>query len=310
MATISQPAPHVEPRIPFEIRQIAVLTDFSCNADAALDYAACFARRYDASLVLAHAYIPPYAAYAAPEAGLVYQAFDDLREGLENRLLCKARELRSRDVECTTLLQEATASELLENLKDVDLIVVGTSGLGGFGKATLGSTAETIFRSSHIPVLTVGPRCRFREGGESPLRTILYATDFSHGADLALPYALSIARQHESSLILFHVSQDKDAQFSFEQTIASVRPLDRLHQLVDHSAMQLISHRVDLKYAVAFGTPEQVIVEEARKRKVDLIVMGARGAGALASVVSHFGGGTAYHVAASADCPVLTVRQP
>lgn len=310
MVTISQAAFHVEPRTPFKIRQIAVLTDFSCNAEGALNYAAYLARGYDASLVLAHAYIPPYAAYAAPEAGLVYQAFDDLRQSLTDRLRVEAEKLHLRDLKCTTLLQEGTASELLEYLKDVDLIVVGTSGLSGFGKATLGSTAEAIFRASHIPVLTLGPFCRFSEGRKRPLRTILYATDFSHGADLALPYALSIAQEHDSSLILFHVSQDKDAQFSFEQTIASVRPLDRLHQLVAHCAMKLISDRIDLKYAVAFGMPEKVIVEEAKKRNVDLIVMGARGAGALASVVSHFGGGTAYHVAASADCPVLTVRQP
>ena len=308
MVTISQPASHVRPTIPFEIRQIAVLTDFSCNAEAALNYAACLAREYDANLVLSHAYVPPYSAYAAPEAALVYQAFDDLHQGLTDRLLAEANKVHLR--KCTILLHEGTPGELLELLQDVDLIVVGTSGQSGFGKVTLGSTAETIFRSSHIPVLTVGPRCRFSEGREGSLRTILYGTDFSPGADLALPYALSIARDHQSTVILLHVSQDRDAEFSFERTIASARPLDQMHQLVADNTMRLISDRMDIKYAVGFGAPEKVILQEANKLKADLIVIGARGAGALASVVSHFGGGTAYHVAASADCPVLTIRKP
>jgi hypothetical protein len=82
MATLCQ----VAPRTRLKIENIAVLTDFSKNADTALLFAAAFARGYNASLVLAHAYIPPYSAFAAPEANLVYQAFHDLTEELNESL--------------------------------------------------------------------------------------------------------------------------------------------------------------------------------------------------------------------------------
>jgi nucleotide-binding universal stress UspA family protein len=202
---------------------------------------------------------------------------------------------------------------LLAALKDIDLVVVGTSGQTGLEKAALGSTAEAIFRSSPVPVLTVGPCCRY-DSQETVLNAILYATDFSPGAKLSLPYASSIANEHAAKLILLHVSNDKEAEFSFERTIASIKPLERLNELIGEDLDQFIAEGADAKFKVTgkvgFGKPGTVIVEEAMKAKADLIVIGARGTGAFASVLSHFGGGTAYHVAVNADCPVLTIRRP
>ena len=156
MATAHQLARRSE----LKIKNIAVLTDFSQNADTALQFAAVFARVHGANLVLAHAYLPPSCAYAAPEAALVYQAFDDRREDLENRLLEQTEAVYLRDIKCTALVRMGGPRDLLEDLDGADVIVVGTSGETGIAKAALGSTAEAIFRSSTIPVLTVGPHCR------------------------------------------------------------------------------------------------------------------------------------------------------
>lgn len=90
----------------------------------------------------------PHYVFAAPEANLVYQAFHDLSEDFSARLKAKASAACLQDLRCTTLLREGTASDLLDELRDADLIVVGTSGATGFEKAALGSTAEAIFRSS------------------------------------------------------------------------------------------------------------------------------------------------------------------
>lgn len=215
-------------------------------------------------------------------------------------------------MKCSTFLREGTTKELLAALKDVDLVVVGTSGQTGFEKAALGSTAEAIFRSSPVPVLTVGPNCRCT-ATNAAFKTVLYATDFSPGAELSLPYATSIANEHGAELILLHVSNDKEAGFSFERTIASVKPMDKLNELINADMETLIADGIDPKYKVSckvgFGEPGAVIVGEAKSCGADLIVIGARGAGAFASVLSHFGGGTAYYVAAHADCPVLTIRR-
>lgn len=281
------------------MKKIAVLTDFSRGTDTALRYAAVFARTYGAGVVVAHAYILPTAAFAAPEVSLTYEAMEYQRQSLENRLRKQTETASLRDINCTTLLRAGACKDLLEDLSDADLIVVGTSGEAGLEKAALGSSAETIFRSSAIPVLTVGPHCHCDGEGEASIKTVLYATDFSPGAKAASPYALSIAKERQAELVLLHVKDDKDVPFSFERTMASEEPLEKLRELATANKTICV---------VGFGRPDAVILEEARNREVDLIVIGARGVGAFASVVSHFGGGTAYKVAAGADCPVLTIR--
>ena len=297
MATSSEVS--VQPRI--KIENIGVLTDFSNEATRALRFAAAFARAFDAGITLAHSYIPPYFAYAAPEVSLVYQAIGDMEQSLKKNLVEQATAEFLHGIKCSTVLRLGGPKDLLEDLSGMDLIVVGTKGESGIEKAALGSTAETIFRSCAMPVLTVGPLCQFKAASSSFVKTILYATDFSYGAEVALPFALSFAQQFEAELILVHAIDDNDVPFSFERTMASQEPLEKLHELVP-------GERVD--HIVGFGSASAVILEEARNRKTDLIVIGARGRGGFSSVVSHFGGGTAYEVAAKASCPVLTVRRP
>ena len=299
MAATQQAIPHTWPKI----KKIAVLTDFSKNADTALRFAAAFARGYKADIVLAHAYIPPSCAYSAPKVKLVYQTLDASRKRWADQLLSKTEAPYLRDIKCSALLHEGLPNELLKELGDVDLIVVGTSGATGLAKAALGSTAETILRSSTVPVLTVGPNCLCHESEAIVLNTILYATNFSPLSNPALPYAFSIAREHHAHLVLLHVAHENDVQFSFDRAMASVEPLEQLRKLA-HGDIGL---ERQASYVVAFGTPASTIIQEARNEQADLIIVGARGP-SHASAISHLGGGTAYRVAADADCPVLTIR--
>ncbi len=294
-------APHTEPKI----RKVAVLTDFSENAENGLRFAARIARRAGANIVLAHADTPPPCIFAAPEVKLIYGALAHWRERLGLSLLNLTNSSYLQDIRCTVLLHEGSTNELLRELRDADLIVVGTSGKTGLQKVNLGSTAEEIFRSSEIPVLTVGPHCKCSGTDELRIEAVLYVTDFSTGADAALTYAQSIASEHDASLVLLHVLDDSDVPFSFDRAMASAEPLEKLRRLIPDSS----TLKCTPKFVIGFGTPAAVIVEEATQRNASVIVMGARGAGAFASTVSHFLGGTAYGVAANADCPVLTVRK-
>jgi nucleotide-binding universal stress UspA family protein len=226
------------------------------------------------------------------------------RKRWADQLLSKIGAAHLSDIKCTAVLHQGTPKELLEELGDVDLIVVGTSGAKGVEKAAMGSTAETIFRSSTVPVLTVGPNCRCHGPEAIALNTILYATDFSAVSDLALAHAFSIAREHHAHLVLLHVAHENDVPFSFDRAMAGAEPLEHLRELV-HAEIDLERQAT---YVVGFGTPAATIIKEAKSEQADLIVVGARGPSTLASAISHLGGGTAYRVAADADCPVLTIR--
>lgn len=289
----------------FAVRKIAVLTDFSRTAETALRVAASFARGYEASLVLAHAALPPSSALSAPTADLVYQALGAWRQGVKARLLSQIETLSLRDLSCGILFYEGVPGDLVKELGDADMIAVGTSGETGLKKIGYGSTAEVVVRSSAIPVLTVGPHAGMEEAEAGAFDTVLYATDFSPGAGRAIPYALSIAERYQAKLVLLHVLSGKDIKPPLESS-ASAESIKNLHRLVPEA--------LDLKhtptFVVAFGTPAEMILEQADRLKANLIVLGARGAGAFAAAVSHLRGGTAYRVAANAHCPVLTVPSP
>lgn len=299
-------ANQIATKVDLKFKKVAVLTDFSRNSDTALQYAAAFARDNGACLTLAHAYIPPACACAAPEIALAYQAFEAFRGSLESRLLSQTEADYLRDVKCTILLREGEAEDLMEDLGDADLIVVGTAGHTGLERAALGSTAEKIFRSCSIPVLTIGPHCRTSDIDRGQMNAVIYATDLSPNTPATtLHYAVSIARKHDAELILLHVLANRGVSFSFERTMASAEPLDGMKALLPGN----INLRRKPKYLVGFGTPDEVILAEARNRKAGLIVLGAHRTGWLGALARRSEDGTAYSVAANAPCPVLTVSR-
>lgn len=57
---------------------------------------------------------------------------------------------------------------------------------------------------------------------------------------------------------------------------------------------------------IEMGSPANMILKVARDLDAELIVIGARGAGALPRLASHFGS-IAHKVVSHANCPVLTV---
>src|SRR6185437_16785175 len=213
MATSSQVS--AQPQI--TIKQIGVMTDFSKEATTALHYAAAFARAYGAGITLAHSFMLPSLAYASPEASLVYQTIDDMQQSLKKELVDQTKSECLRGIKCSTVLRSGGPKDLLEDLRSMDLIMLGTKGASGIEKIALGSTAETIFRACTAPVLTVGPLCQLKAESGSFIKTILYATDFSYGAEVALPYALSVARKFGSELVLLHAIDNRDVYFSFER---------------------------------------------------------------------------------------------
>ncbi len=69
----------------------------------------------------------------------------------------------------------------------------------------LGSVAETIFRKSPIPVLTIGPVASGGRHQDGRFHNILLATDFENECRAAARYAVSLAQENQARLTLLHV---------------------------------------------------------------------------------------------------------
>lgn len=300
MATLHHPV-LIQPS-PVQFRNITVFTDLSFVSKLALRYAAVFARQFGAKISLVNSVPIAVPSLGAVDVPVIYMpAIEETESRLRSKQLTEELE-RSwmRGLDAESVVCRFGLKDYLRDQQDVDMVVLGTSGKRGAEKMLFGSTAEEIFRWSRVPVLTIGPSCRWPEG--KAIQRVLYVTDFSPKAEKAFDHALVIAAQFSAELMMLHVVESGGSQT--ERTMALVDPMERLQTMVPD--LLRLTHKPHL--LVSFGVAAETIPEEASRWQADLIVMGARGASAMSHPISHFAGGVAYKVAAQGHCPVLTVR--
>ena len=278
------------------LRNVLYATDFSAASMRALPYAANLARQYGAKLYASH--VVPIESYLLGDA----QAKERLRVAkteAESNLSELVRSPAVGSIPTTTLLDNGDIWSVLQGFIEqysVDMLVVGTTGRSGLGKVLLGSVAEEAIRESPCPVLTVGPRTP--EEAAIRLRNILYASDFSADSLVAAPYAFSLAEKFQACPTLLHVIPSLPESPYLDAQMARVR----LEEIASaHAWVAMVPNVV-----VEMGSPANMILKVAGDLEADLIVIGARGAGALPRLASHFGS-IAHKVVSHAHCPVLTV---
>ena len=262
----------------------------------ALPYATSVARQYGAQLYIAH--VVPIESYLLGDS----QAVERLRlarQEAESNLADILQSPSVGSISTTTLLDNGDVWEVLRGFIEqyaMALLVVGTIGRTGLQKVLLGSVAEEAIRESPCPVLTVGPRTP--DEAVTNLEKILYASDFSADSLLAAPYAFSYAEKLRAQLTLLHVIPTLPESPYLDSQMATVR----LGEIASPYPQLVMAP--DL--VIEMGSPASVILKVAADLHVDLIVIGARGAGAVARLASHFGS-IAHKVVSHAHCPVLTV---
>jgi nucleotide-binding universal stress UspA family protein len=144
-----------------QIKTILVATDFSSDADAAIEMAIEFALAFDSKLELFHAYhveIPPIYAGFGGDFTRPADILEPIREGAEATMNKLVEEVAARglDVRGRVAMDYASRAILDEAERLLaDLIVMGTRGLSGLDHLVLGSTAERVIRLAHCPVMTV-----------------------------------------------------------------------------------------------------------------------------------------------------------
>ncbi len=143
-----------------QIRKILVPLDFSTHSMKALGTAIELAKRFDARMVLLHAYSAT-AYIGLSEQVMVPPDFFEMVHLAAARSLGKAAEQVSRaGVSVETRLSELPPAEaIVATAHDlgIDLIVMCTRGLSGLKHLLLGSVAERTLRLAPCPVLALKP---------------------------------------------------------------------------------------------------------------------------------------------------------
>lgn len=138
------------------------------------------------------------------------------------------------------------------------------------------------------------------------LNNILFATDFSEASRNALPFATALARRYESTVFIANVLE--------EIPVPSV-PMDYLPPEIEReqaTAAKRIDEFLkndclrDLKTEVVIepGFIWPVLAKTVLDRKIDLMVLGTHGRGAIRRILL---GSVAEEICRHAPCPVITV---
>jgi nucleotide-binding universal stress UspA family protein len=139
------------------------------------------------------------------------------------------------------------------------------------------------------------------------------ATDFSDASQQALKYAQGLAEAFKASLHVLHVLEDLAAHAWTTEVYVAALP--GVHEEMERQARERLDQifdpderaRLQVQTVLRVGSPFVEVVRYARDEKMDLIVMGTHGRGAIAHMLL---GSVAERVVRKAPCPVLTVRQP
>ncbi|MBI4482963.1 MAG: universal stress protein [Acidobacteria bacterium] len=289
--------------------------DFSEPSRKAVGYAASLSRRYGARLYLQYVATPLEGLYVVPE--LAYRAEQLHREAQsqaekELKSILESSQLQGISME-PVVSRGKPHEEILAVAaeKRVDLIVMGTHGLGTLDKFFLGSVTEKVTNRSTIPVLTVSPAehgAGLRPEG-TQLRRILCPVDFRAAALRPLEYSLSLSEEYEAELYLLHVVEEFSAS---ELTVAASLAIPEFRLLRLQEARRRLASliptgvppRCEIAPEVRTGNPAEEILKLGETLHVDLIVMGVH---PISPLRAQFFGSTHYRVLRQAPCPVLTV---
>ena len=148
------------------------------------------------------------------------------------------------------------------------------------------------------------------------MKNILVPTDFSEFSRLALDYAITIAQTFKASIILIHVTPEKELD-SIRQISPYLEP-GRIEELLkgreSEDRKQLNEfippekkEGIETEAIHRVGTPFLEIIKVAKEKEVDLIVMATHGRSGLSHILF---GSVAEKVVRKSTCPVLSIRPP
>lgn len=142
-------------------------------------------------------------------------------------------------------------------------------------------------------------------------RRVLCAVDFSDHSNAAFYRAIEVAEKFSASLLLLHALEVQPlATWITPEGLSDLTmEIERKAQEAMDSLVEPVQGRLEplnVRTEITSGRAYAEILENARVWKADLIVMGARGGGALEDAPL---GSTVDRVVSDADCSVLVVKE-
>ncbi|MBX0327443.1 universal stress protein [Oscillochloris sp. ZM17-4] len=191
-----------------------------------------------------------------------------------------------------------------------DLLVMTTHGRSGFTQLWLGSVAEALLRSLHVPMLLLRPTPE--AATPQPFRHIIVPLDGSALAEQILPHAVAMAEHDGAEITLLRIIEGHPAHIlgnpidyrPHESSVTEQRDTAELY--LSRLAAELLAggHPAHTAIEAADG-PAQAILAAAEGRGADLIALATRGRSGMASALL---GSVADKIIRGGALPVLALR--
>jgi nucleotide-binding universal stress UspA family protein len=299
------------------IQNIIVPIDFSKMSVQAVEIAKQLARRFGASIHLAHVrhlnYATDFVAPAPPIVPFAFMTYEHNAEQTAFKDLKKvAAECGVSSATCDVLGGAPPFDEIcrLSQTIPADLVVMPTHGRTGLKHVFLGSTAERVVQHSSCPVLvTRGKALQANNGSRFRIKTILVPVDFSSCSREGLRYAIAFANEFEAKIILLHATYLGYIYSSEGIALYDIPGLQKAARKNAERKMRELVRSVNfgaVKFEMAFtdGSPALDICGFAKDHDVDLIITSTHGFTGLKHVLI---GSIAEQVVRNAPCSVLVV---
>ncbi len=189
-------------------------------------------------------------------------------------------------VQCTGVIEpEGPPSQLvLERAAGHDLLALGAPATSWLGGRFIDSVADAALGSFTVPLLAAHamPRNTHRF-----LERILVASDGLDGSDQMVELAARLAREHDSSVTLLHVTKSKEHEPRIQQQAS------RLLAEIDGAC----------EVKVEVGSAAELIVATAKQEASSLVIMNSRRLGGWKAI-----GSVSRRVVHDAHCSVLLTQ--
>lgn len=257
--------------------------DGSESSVRAARWAAVHAPGRASELQLTSAWSVPAAASMSPMgaavSGASFDAFEASAHASVDQVAACLSPTLDMPVTCRVELGGA-AHVLLDAADESSLLIVGSRGRGGFARLVLGSTSTQCATHSTAPVAVIPDRASL-----DAVSSILVAFDGSDNSIAALSWANEFAAP-ESTIDCVAVWDTSPIaagadQFFFPE--ASDLAEERFAHLAESAIADAARDDVAVRHVFVGGTPRTTLAEHAATH--DLLVMGARGHGALQAAV-------------------------
>lgn len=280
------------------MKKILVPTDFSKEAQLALNLGSQFAKKFQMELILLHVLEVPYGSYSVMgEVGVAASyTYENLYETqlikkTSERLQQLIQDLASEGVAANyKLVYGIPYSHIQETItsQSVDLVIMGSKGASGLAEILIGSNTERVIRNASCPVITVKGPVRLDR-----IKSVVFATDTSPGQDAVAEEVKKLQKLLHLNIHLVRVCTPMN-YLTHEVAVGQLEEFAKRNALKDYTTGAINAHFTD-----------EGINDYAVSNKAGMIAIGTHGRTGLAHF---FGGSIAEDVANHAEIPIWTIK--